>query len=236
MALDFAEELDAGYSHMRDDDPGSLNDDFIRTFTVSSVPGTGSSASDGAKERDFEITIRKVGKVTEHLFRCGRSRNGSISNGISIPVRGFGGEFFVKQEESVDGNRKGKSVFVAAGVGITPLLAQASSLDLDELEVLWTIRSEDLGLVSDTIERVKGLGKCVTLFITGTNNESSKNEAEVIVDAGVQVLRRRIEKSDLLGDEGGEDKMWYLCTGLAFRKTLLGWLGGRTVVYEDFNY
>lgn len=32
----FKEDLDMGYSHMRDDDPTSLNDDYIRTFTVSS--------------------------------------------------------------------------------------------------------------------------------------------------------------------------------------------------------
>lgn len=33
VALSFADELDIGYSHMRDDDPKSLNDDFLRTFT-----------------------------------------------------------------------------------------------------------------------------------------------------------------------------------------------------------
>lgn len=231
VVLDFAGELDAGYSHMRDDDPESLNDDFIRTFTVVSAP------EEGRGEREFEITIRRVGRVTEHLFRCGRGRNGRVRDGISVPVRGFGGEFFVKQEESGDdGNRTRKSVFVAAGVGITPLLAQASRLDLEALEVLWTIRREDLGLVRDTIERVTGLGRCVTLFITGTDDEGLKDEAEGIVDAGVRVRRRRMEKGDLLDEEGGEDKVWYLCTGLGFRKTLLGWLEGRTVVYEDFNY
>ncbi|KAL1801165.1 hypothetical protein ACET3X_001507 [Alternaria dauci] len=38
IALDFSKELDIGYDHMRDDDPGSLNDDFVRTFTISSTP------------------------------------------------------------------------------------------------------------------------------------------------------------------------------------------------------
>jgi len=34
VALDFSDELYMGYSHMRDDDPTSLNDDFTRTFTI----------------------------------------------------------------------------------------------------------------------------------------------------------------------------------------------------------
>ncbi len=39
VALAFEDELGAGYSHMRDDDPRSLNDDYVRTFTVSSPTG-----------------------------------------------------------------------------------------------------------------------------------------------------------------------------------------------------
>ncbi|KAK4691756.1 uncharacterized protein P7C71_g5310, partial [Lecanoromycetidae sp. Uapishka_2] len=36
VALAFEDELSLGYSHMRDDDPRSLNDDWVRTFTISS--------------------------------------------------------------------------------------------------------------------------------------------------------------------------------------------------------
>lgn len=39
VAFAFEDELSLGYSHMRDDDPKSLNDDYIRTFTVSSSLG-----------------------------------------------------------------------------------------------------------------------------------------------------------------------------------------------------
>ena len=57
-ALAFEEELSLGYSHMQDDNPKSLNDDYIRIFTVSSPPG-GTLPDD-----EFEITIRKVCEVT----------------------------------------------------------------------------------------------------------------------------------------------------------------------------
>lgn len=40
VALAFEDKLSAGYSNMRDDDLKSSNDDYVRTFTVSSSPDT----------------------------------------------------------------------------------------------------------------------------------------------------------------------------------------------------
>jgi len=85
VALVFEHELSSGYSHMRDDDPRSLNDDYIRTFTVSSSPH-------GKLPRgEFEITIRSVGVVTTFLFKQ------NIRAGLEIPLRGFGGCFSIHQ-------------------------------------------------------------------------------------------------------------------------------------------
>ncbi|EEY21906.1 oxidoreductase FAD/NAD(P)-binding [Verticillium alfalfae VaMs.102] len=66
VTLDFAAELDHGWSHMRDDDPRSLNEDWVRSFTISGYPSA----------RAFEITARvKRGGATEllakHLLRGG---------------------------------------------------------------------------------------------------------------------------------------------------------------------
>lgn len=66
---------------MRDNDPKSLNDDFLRTFTISS----GKEEKEGFDQ--FEITIRKVGVVTNFLFGC------NIRSELEVPVKGFGGEF-----------------------------------------------------------------------------------------------------------------------------------------------
>ena len=57
VALAFEDELSAGYGHMRDDDPKSLNDDYVRTFTGSS------SAGRDLPDDEFEITMRNVGEV-----------------------------------------------------------------------------------------------------------------------------------------------------------------------------
>ena len=211
VALSFQEELDIGYSHMRDDDPKSLNDDFLRTFTVSSRPDDSG---------EFEITIRKVGPVTEHLFRH------NMRFGLEVPVMGFGGEFFIQQSGDE------KVSFVAGGVGITPLLAQAPELDLKNLSLYWTVRADDLGLATDTFDRIPRLAAATKLFVTGKVSDQTE-VLKSLGASGAVLYSGRMTRDDLSGDPSSR---WYLCAGIGFRNSIVEWLAGKTVVYEDFNY
>ncbi|KAH7397784.1 oxidoreductase-like protein [Cadophora sp. MPI-SDFR-AT-0126] len=214
VALSFADELDIGYSHMRDDDPKSLNDDFLRTFTVSSRQ----DPLDGHDQ--FEITIRKVGVVTDHLFRY------NVRSELEVPLQGFGGEFIIEQGE-------GENVaFVAGGVGITPLLAQAQDLDLERLHLFWTNRADDIPLVTDTFDRIPGLAQASTIFITGCINAETEDWKKLVA-SGAKLEMRRMTVEDVGAYSASR---WYLCTGTAFRATLLKWLEGKIVLFEDFNY
>ncbi|TVY81917.1 hypothetical protein LSUE1_G003749 [Lachnellula suecica] len=216
VALNFQDELDIGYSHMRDDDPKSLNDDLLRTFTVSSRP-----PDDPSEAHDqFEITIRKVGVATDFLFRH------NVRAELELGLQGFGGDFFIHQgpEETIS--------FVAAGVGITPLLAQAADMDLERLHLYWTIRAEDMALIVDIFERIPGLAEHTDVFITGKLNEESENWKK-LGGSPAKLQRRRMSREDVSGDTASK---WYICTGTSFRNFLIDWLSGKTVIYEDFNY
>ena len=220
VAMDLSEELDIGYSHMRDEDPKSLNDDFVRTFTISSPPAPPQSA----EREQFDITIRKVGPVTEFLF-------GQQKPGLEIPLRGFGGEF--KVQLPTDGHEV--IPFVAGGVGITPLLAQMNELDLHRIRLFWTLQKADVNLVVDTLEKYPTLGPSTTLFLTGHNYDTVQNGVGQELDnLGVKCLHRRMQKEDLDIEE--LSTVWYTCTGPGLRNKLLEWLHGKKVVYEDFNY
>ena len=220
VALAFVDELGAGYSHMRDDDPRSLNDDYVRTFTVSSPPG-GSLPLD-----ELEITIRNVGVVTNFLFRQ------QVRAELEIPVRGFGGNFTLTQT-------KGETVpFIAGGIGITPLLSQLPCLDLHYLHLFWTINIRDIGLVSDTFDQYPHLATSAIVFISGVADVMT-DEIKAVVRSiellGCKTISRRMlpqdvhEKQDLYSQ-------WYICTGTELRKSLLLWLKDKRVVYEDFSY
>ena len=223
VALSFREELDMGYSHMRDDDPRSINDDFVRTFTISSPPGQGLHAE------EFEITARNVGSVTNWMAMT------NPRAGVEIPVVGIGGEFKV----GMDDDEKGEGVvvpFVAGGIGITPLLPSLDALDLKRLRLLWAVNVRDLGLVRDTFERYPGLAGATKLFVGGTNASAAGDDGALLSGLeGATVEQRRLTRQDLEGLQR-EVKEWYLCSGPKMRKDVLQWLGGQTVHWEDFDY
>ncbi|KAK0708191.1 hypothetical protein B0H67DRAFT_589550 [Lasiosphaeris hirsuta] len=231
VTLDFAEELDHGWSHMRDDDPQSLNDDFVRTFTVSNPPPlAGGESTTLENGTELQITVRKHGPTTRHLWRQ------NVRAGLELPVLGFGGEESFRLP--TDGSKK--AVFVAGGVGITPLLAQAPGVlaTTQELALLWTLRAEDLGLGVDTLERLPGLAAGSTLFVTG--GKGSGEEAQLVKrveELGAQAVLRRLAQDDVLAARDAEKgTKYYLCTSSELLKVVQSWLEGEDLVTENFNY
>ncbi|KAL4932801.1 putative oxidoreductase, FAD-binding [Aspergillus undulatus] len=217
VTLSFYDELDMGYSHMMDDDPSSLKDDYIRTFTVSSSP------DHKLPNGDFEITVRKHGNVTRCLFQT------SDRAGLEIPLKGFGGDFQLPVQGS------DTLPFIAGGIGITPVLAQLPVIDVSRLRLFWTISAKDIALVSDTFKRFPALPSATTVFVTGADSvgEEAKSELEVIKQSGTHIKCHRIEAQDLvlaLAD------VWYFCGSPALKVPVFNWLAGKKVLYEDFNY
>ncbi|KAL4804512.1 hypothetical protein BDV18DRAFT_143316 [Aspergillus unguis] len=211
----FYDELDMGYSHMMDDDPTSINDDYIRTFTVSSTPGQ------GLPGREFDITVRKKGNVTRYLFQT------SDKAGLEIPLKGFGGDFQLTQNSDV-------LPFIAGGIGITPVLAQVPVIDIGLLRLFWSISIKDIALVLDTFKRFPTLPSSTTVFVTGIESEDDQTpELNTVQSSGAEIKLRRMEARDLnmaLSD------VWYFCGSPGLKVNVLNWLVGKKVVYEDFNY
>jgi NAD(P)H-flavin reductase len=231
VTIDVSEHMDVGYSHMADDDPRSLNDDWVRTFTVSSPPGLPPQPSKRLADDEFEFTIRRVGVVTDFLFKHGLGAAAKGSE-LEVGIKGFGGSFVVEQKED-----ESVVAFVAAGVGITPLMPCLPSLKLKNLRLLWTLRAADLGLAVDMIKVTQDLAPSLTLFVTGITFGSREQDVAMneLKDSGVRIMQRRMEKTDL---EGLTPKIerWYVCTGTKQRSIILGWLSGQEVIYEDYNF
>jgi NAD(P)H-flavin reductase len=219
VALDFSEELDIGYSHMREDDPTSLNDDFVRTFTISSHPSE-------LAENEFEIIARLHGPVTEFLKR----QRMASRNPLEIQMRGFGGNFKLK---STGDNEI--MPFIAGGVGITPLLGQLKNLDLGKLRLLWITKADDVSFVKDIFDRYPGLTKVTTLFLTGEDSNFTKVIKDLEESGTIVKKGRPSGKSEIL-EVAPQAQNWYLCAGKLLRKQLLEWLSGKKVEFEDFDY
>ncbi|KAL7622288.1 hypothetical protein AAE478_007792 [Parahypoxylon ruwenzoriense] len=238
VTLDFAPELDCGYSHMRDDDPQSLNDDFVRTFTVSSPVDPGAVGEHGyvreQAELRIEITARRHGPATRLLERW------NLRVPLEIPVLGFGGA----EGFGLPVGKRGDdavSVFVAAGVGITPLMAQAGGV-LEAgggkgLRVLWSLKGEDIPLAMDVLGGIDGLGSATRLFVTGEVDAKERRDLiEAVRGLGAEVLERRMGAGDVLSQGEKGRRRFYCCTGPEMMRALLEWVEGEDVLYESFEY
>ncbi|SPO04957.1 related to oxidoreductase, FAD-binding [Cephalotrichum gorgonifer] len=243
ITLDFSGELDNGYAHMRDEDPLSLNDDFVRTFTVSSPAPSSPGVQKKGAPVEVEITVRKHGPATGLLFRWNPRAE------LTLPVLGFGGTdgFLIPVPAPGSGSpdQEGPlSVFVAGGVGITPILAQAGAVlsSAGQLRVLWGLRAEDLPFATDVLSRVPGLAAVTTLFVSGAGGQTTAADEEKLGAAGARVEKRRIGEADVRGaggadaDGSGRRRKFYVCAGQGMTGAVLGWLEGEDVVTESFNY
>ncbi|KAL8392909.1 hypothetical protein RB595_002919 [Gaeumannomyces hyphopodioides] len=236
VTLDFSAELDMGYSHMREEDPQSLNDDYVRTFTVSSPP-----PADGPPE-EFQITVRRHGPATGLLARW----NTRVP--LELPVLGFGGGGGAGLEIPIGAaGAAATAVFVATGVGITPLLAQAGRILQQQqgdgagavasrLWVLWSLRAEDVPFALDSFRRIPGLAGVTRLFVTGKAQDGAQTDE--LAGLGAAVVQGRFSKNELLaaGLIEGTPRKYYVCTGPEAAKTIAGWLEKEDVVTESFQY
>ncbi|KDN41971.1 hypothetical protein K437DRAFT_258055 [Tilletiaria anomala UBC 951] len=122
------------YKHMAHFPGGEreVNDDGVRSWTVSSRPSF-TTGSDGNTLLHFSMTVRRKqrGAVTPGLFHQGwrwkqEHKKGSSNLNITVPMLGFDGVFTVpKPTSSTDPL---KLLYMAHGIGITPLLAHLEQL------------------------------------------------------------------------------------------------------------
>jgi NAD(P)H-flavin reductase len=243
VTLDFEDELSVGYAHMNDDDPQSLNEDYKvcsngphrkrfadeedqRTFTISNVPGA----------KTMEITAKLHGPVTKFLSKH------PLRVPLSIPVLGFGGQDSFSLRGGLE--QADEVVFVAGGVGITPLLAQAPDIIAEQtklgpqskkkMTVLWSLRRDEVGLATDSFRRGEGLAAVTRVFLTG-EKVTKEDEAETLRGLGAEVQERRMGEGDLR-EWKGKGLGFFACASGGMLVRIQAWLEGERLVWEEFAY
>lgn len=138
--LDFSDLLGSQeYSHMAPGAESSLNDDRVRTWTVSSAHvADGSEGIQSAATTSFELTMRLKdgGLVTGALFAIARQVRERMPHlmancrelGISARLVGISGAFTLPSSVNKSGDSPPKFLWIAGGIGITPFLSILSAL------------------------------------------------------------------------------------------------------------
>ncbi|GAB1215722.1 hypothetical protein ATERTT37_004917 [Aspergillus terreus] len=156
LALDFMKWVGPPeYQHMADSAPGSINDDRVRTWTVS-------SAHEGIDITWFELTMRKMkgGIVTGALFnaleKSRSNRRGcpvQIEEKVEVEIVGVTGDFTLPRMEV-------NTLFIAGGIGITPFLAMLGALsarrDAARGNVVLALSTREPGIMLNLVKRALG--------------------------------------------------------------------------------
>ena len=217
--LDFSDEKTTGYQHMNDRNPQLLNDDFIRTWTISSSPPLQKDGAFASTNR-FTCTIKLVkrGQVTPLLFQhCFMAAgNRKFGSDLRISFVATGGEFSCFDPA---GNLlTPKMLWIAAGSGITPMLSFWRGIRdrhlHPEIIVLYSSKVEDQKIVN-------------MLAADGELKLSLFRTSPLVPEHGDPARRvhgRRMNEQDIRDILNLPDYSVYLCGPLHFMADVTGWL------------
>ncbi|KAF9130872.1 hypothetical protein BGX30_013317 [Mortierella sp. GBA39] len=221
--LDFGAFNTLGYRHMAPDNPQSLNDDYIRTWTISSAP-PGVSPSSGDAKRSSPGAWNEV---SEFAMTIKRKPGGAISNLLhdlsldtnqpfTVPLICTGGSFVLPDPESSTSSKPSKVTMISGGIGSTPFLSMIRGarqvLTEYPVDIQWILSATFLEdalpeALQELTAPLKGdVGDknrptvSVTLFLTGrhTPEEAAAVEAKVALFPNVKVQFGRVDHKKLL--------------------------------------
>ncbi len=213
--FDFASRFDRSYQHMNDQAPQSLNDDYVRTYTVSKV---------SPDRRQISITVKKSGFISSYLH----SLEGRGGEPVEIGLKGFGGAFSCFE----GGQALPHMLWVAGGVGITPFLAlyralRASGDPMPEIELLYSCRGDERELVREMSDvRVR-------IFDSTASVESPATELR-------RFHRRRLQGADFDAVSALARATVFVCGPDGFMADVRSWLASRLepgrLRFESFDF
>jgi uncharacterized protein len=211
--LDFSAENDHGYRHMADEAPQSINDDFVRSWTISSIP-TIDSNGEYVPSSEFSCTVKNKygGAVSPLLHRWARR---SKRNRIPLQIKFVGVEGAFTCFDACHRLKYPKLLFIAGGVGITPFMCMLEVLVKRNVNadvvMLFSARGDETSLGT----RFKDAGCHTSIFDTSQDEEEEK-------EVGIEY--RRIGYEDIAAVPDLQNRGVYLCGPDGFMQAIRGYL------------
>ena len=216
--FDFKDVLHIGYQHMNQAQPRTVNDDLVRTWTVSRK---------AADNLSLAVTVKHQprGLISTILHGLPLSLEGVE---MQIKLKGFGGGMSCFAD---DGSLP-QQTWLAAGVGITPFLALLRHLASEpgrqfSATLLYSCRGDEALMAREFADdpRVR-----VLVF------DSTAAAASV---PGLEVLPRRVTAQDVAAVPSVAGSRALLCGPESYQSSMRAWLGqaGVTqIITESFNF
>ena len=178
VILDFSTLLGSReYRHMSAGRPSLVNDDFIRTWTISSA------ATGNLDTNSFALTMREKpgGAVTGALFSILRklsevkpeALDDTRDLSLSVIIVGISGEFVLPTlPKPLDAPNRHQLLWIAGGIGITPFLSMLSAISRSDstgtstpFEIHFIISTRELDVTLSLISNALGDGKTAAPYL-----------------------------------------------------------------------
>lgn len=235
--FDFSRILDSGYRHMNDANPQMVNEDYVRTWTLSSAPS-------------FDVDKKLFGPTDQVAVTVKRKPHGLISNFLhdhagqgarpterpmQLEFKGTGAGFscFDPDPEGGPFSIPAKMLWIAGGVGVTPFMSmwdglrnvanaspEMAELASTDIVMLFSGRDDDIGLLKHFLASANAPPESLTLRILAfqsVGDDQTKAQSalraltEAFPGAALKVERRRMEMSDFESVERLFDREVFMC-------------------------
>ena len=215
--FDFLGLLDAGYSHMNEANPQLVNEDYVRTWTLSSAPGFDAKANAFRPTNRVSVTVkRKPGGLMSNVLHDYAHK--LIAEKLPVAFKGTGVGFSCFSN-SIDGappEIPPKMLWIAGGVGITPFMAMWDGilemeqahphLTSTEIELFFSGRGDDIRVLEHFSKHSGTIPAHVKLrlsaFQSAGNDPLAAKAArddlrEAFSEGGLSLKERRMQIDDL---------------------------------------
>ena len=127
--FDFSGLLDTGYRHMDEANPQMVNEDYVRTWTLSSVPAFNAEKNMFRSANRVAVTVkRQPGGIISNFLH--EHAGQLIEQNLAVDFKGAGAGFSCFTPSLKEGalSVPSKMLWIAGGVGITPFMAMWDGL------------------------------------------------------------------------------------------------------------
>ena len=255
--FDFSAILDTGYNHMNEDNPQAVNEDYIRTWTISSSPEYDAERNQFKSTDEIEITVKRQagGLVSSFLHTEQSTQDDSESLSNSPFLKGMGGEFtcFKRKDNGLPPLVPEKMLWVAGGVGVTPFMsmwdgiknvnqALAASKETVPADIVLVFagRGEDIMLLKHFLRDTDTISPSMSLKIIAYQSQSGAHAEDIEIvnslkeafpSADLTISQNRFTPADFQRLEDYADREAFICGPEGLMRNVQEWL--ETHLNED---
>ncbi|MEH6737947.1 MAG: oxidoreductase [Sulfitobacter sp.] len=182
--FDFSDMLDVGYNHMNDANPQLVNEDYVRTWTLSSASRFDANRNAFGTTDEVSVTVkRKRGGLISNVLHDNADK--LIAQKLPVAFKGTGAGFtcFAPSAEGIPPNVPSQMLWIAGGVGITPFMtmwdgilevanARPNQISTD-IVLLFSGRDDDINVLRHFASQHGSLPEHLRLRIVALQSSSS---------------------------------------------------------------